>query len=99
MAIEIRTPTLDEWPAVCRADARVFGSSLTPEDIEDRLKMHDLGRFRVAFDDGQIVCVAASYEMDVSLPGGAIVPMGGVTWVSTHATHRRQGLMRRVVGA
>jgi predicted acetyltransferase len=99
MAIEIRTPTLDEWPAVCRADARVFGSAPTPEDIEDRLKMHDIGRFRVAFDDEQIVGVAASYEMDVSLPGGAILPMGGVTWVSTHATHRRQGLMRRVVGA
>lgn len=99
MALEIRTPTLDEWPAVCQADARVFGSTCTPEDVEDRLKMHDINRFRVAFDDGQIVGVAASYAMDVSLPGGAIVPMGGVTWVSTAATHRRQGLMRRVVGA
>ena len=99
MALEIRTPTLDEWPAVCRADARVFGSTCTPEDIDDRLKMHEIDRFRIAIDDGQIVGVAASYSMDVSLPGGAIVPMGGVTWVSTAATHRRQGLMRRVVGA
>lgn len=99
MALEIRTPKLDEWTAVCLADARAFGSSYTPQDIEDRLKMHDIERFRVAFDDGQIVSVAASYAMDVSLPGGAIVPMGGVTWVSTAATHRRQGLMRRVVGA
>lgn len=99
MPIEIRVPTLEEWPAVCYADARAFGVSYTPEDIEDRLKMHDLGRFRVAFDDGHIVGAAASYAMDVSLPGGAIVPMGGVTWVSTAATHRRQGLMRRVVGA
>ncbi|MDQ1532373.1 MAG: hypothetical protein QOF28_134, partial [Actinomycetota bacterium] len=99
MSIEIRVPTLEEWPAVCHADARAFGAGYTPEDIEDRLKMHDLGRFRVAFDDGHIVGIAASYAMDVSLPGGAIVPMGGVTWVSTAATHRRQGLMRRVVGA
>jgi predicted acetyltransferase len=37
--------------------------------------------------------------MDVALPGGAIVPMGGVTWVSTAATHRRQGVMRRLMGA
>jgi len=99
MPVEIRTPTLDEWPAICMADARAFGSTMTPEDIEDRLKLHDIDRFRVGFDRGQIVAVAASYEMDVSLPGGAIVPMGGVTWVSTAATHRRQGLMRRVVGA
>ena len=99
MPIEIRPPALEEWPAVCYADARAFGVSYTPEDIEDRLKVHDLARFRVAFDKGHIVGVAASYEMDVSLPGGAIVPMGGVTWVSTATTHRRQGLMRRVVGA
>ena len=99
MALEIRAPTLDEWPAVCAVDARSFGVSCTPDDIEDRLKLHDIGRFRVAFDDGRIVGIAASYAMDVTLPGGAIVLMGGVTWVSTSVTHRRQGLMRRVVGA
>ena len=99
MSVEVRTPTLEDWPAICAADARAFGSTMTPEDVEDRLKMHDIGRFRIALDKGQIVGVAASYAMDVSLPGGAIVPMGGVTWVSTAATHRRQGLMRRVVGA
>ena len=99
MAFEIRTPTLDDWPAVCHADARAFGTTYTPEDIVDRLKMHDVGRFRIVVDRGQIVGVAASYEMDVTLPGGAIVPMGGVTWVSTAATHRRQGVMRAVVEA
>jgi predicted acetyltransferase len=99
MSIEIRPPTLDEWPAVCQADARAFGVSCPPDEVEDRLKMHDLGRFRVAFDDGRIVGIASSYAMDVALPGGAIVPMGGVTWVSTAASHRRQGVMRRVVGA
>src|SRR4029079_2994327 len=94
MPLELRTPTLEDWPAICAADARAFGSTMTPEDVEDRLKMHDLDRFRIALDDGQIGGVAGSYAMDVSLPGGAIVPMGGVTWVSTAATHRRQGLMR-----
>jgi predicted acetyltransferase len=97
--LDIRPPTLDEWPAVCQADARAFGVSCPPEEVADRLKMHNLERFRVAFDGGRIVAIAGSYSMDVALPGGAIVPMGGVTWVSTAATHRRQGLMRRVVGA
>jgi predicted acetyltransferase len=99
MPLEIRAPTLDEWPAVCAADARGFGVSYTADDIADRLKLHDVGRFRCAFDDGRIVGVAATYAMDVTLPGGAIVPMGGVTWVSTAVTHRRQGLMRRILGA
>ena len=98
-AIDIRPPTPDEWPAVCAADGRAFGNTFTSEEVETLRAMHDVERFRVAFDGGHIVAVAGSYEMDVSLPGGAIVSMGGVTWVSTAATHRRQGLMRRVVGA
>jgi predicted acetyltransferase len=99
MPLEIRAPTLDEWPAVCAVDARGFGVSYTADDIVDRLRLHDITRFRCAFDDDRIVALAASYAMDVSLPGGAVVPMGGVTWVSTSVTHRRQGVMRRVVGA
>lgn len=99
MSVEIRTPTYDDWPAVCRADARAFGVSVTPEQIEAGRRLHELDRFRMAVDDRQIVGVAGSYAMDVTLPGGSTVPMGGVTWVSTAATHRRQGLMRRVVGA
>ena len=99
MAIEIRVPAYDEWPAVCHADARAFGVWISPEEVEDRRRMHELDRFRVAFEKGKIVGVAGSYAMQVTMPGGATVPMGGLTWVSTAATHRRQGLMRRVVGA
>ncbi|MEO7398659.1 MAG: GNAT family N-acetyltransferase [Ilumatobacteraceae bacterium] len=99
MTIVIRPPTDDEWPAVCRVDGRSFGTTYSPERIEQVRPMHDLSRFRVAFDGIEIVAVAGSYALDVTLPGATSVPMGGVTWVSTVATHRRQGLMRRVVGA
>ncbi len=99
MAIEIRVPEFDEWPAVYRADSRIFGVSATPEDIEEARRVHELDRFRVAFEKGKVVGAAGSYTLEVTLPGGATVPMGGLTWVSTAATHRRQGLMRRVVGA
>ena len=99
MPVEIRIPTYDDWPAVCRADARAFGVHMTPEEIEDRRRLHELDRFRMAVEDGEVVGVAGSYALRVTLPGGSLVPMGGVTWVSTAATHRRQGVMRSVVGA
>jgi predicted acetyltransferase len=104
MSIEIRRAHEDDWPAICFADGRAFGTSYTVEEIAKRLPLHDMSRFRIAVDTqparkGQVVGVAGSYALDVTLPGGATVPMGGVTWVSTATTHRRQGLMRQVVGA
>ena len=35
----------------------------------------------------------------MTLPGGAAVPTGGVTWVSVAVTHRRQGLLGRLLEA
>src|SRR4051812_42393342 len=103
MSIEIRRAHEDDWPAICFADGRAFGTSYTAEEIAKRLPLHDMSRFRIAVDNqpggkAQVVGVAGSYALDVTLPGGATVPMGGVTWVSTNTTHRRQGLMRKVVG-
>ncbi|CAB4858990.1 unannotated protein [freshwater metagenome] len=99
MSIEIRRPTDDEWEDVCRADGRAFGVAYTTEEMAERRPFHDMTRFRIAVDDGEIVSTAGSYPFDVTLPGGTCVPMGGVTWVSTLATHRRRGIMRQVVEA
>ena len=99
MAIELRAPTDHEWPDVYAADARAFGASYTAEEIERKRPLHDMSRFRIAVDRRHIVGVAGSYALDATLPGGASVPMGGVTWVSVAVTHRRQGLMRRLIGA
>ena len=91
---------------MCFVDGRAFGSSYTTEEVAQRRPLHDLGRWRIAVDTdaagsgrNSIVSEAASYAFDVTLPGGTTVPMGGVTWVATASTHRRQGLMRRVIGA
>lgn len=99
MTIEIRIPTDDDWAAICHADGRAFGHHYSDDDIELMRRVHDLSRFRVAVDDGAIVSIAASYALDVTLPGGTTMPMGGVTWVSTATTHRRQGLMRMTLEA
>jgi predicted acetyltransferase len=99
MGIEITTPTADQWPDMFRADARGFGFVPEPSDIETRQSIIDMSRFRMAMDRGKIVGVAGSYAMDVTLPGGSTVPMSGVTWVSVAATHRRQGLLTRLIEA
>ncbi len=99
MGIELRTPTNADWEAICAFDGRTFGATYSAEEVERRRPMHDMGRFRMIVDGTQIVGLAGSYAFDATLPGRRIVPMGGVTWVGVAATHRRQGLMRRLIGA
>lgn len=99
MGIELRTPSDDDWVAISHFDGRTFGATYTAEEIERQRPMHDMSRFRVADDGRQIVGVAGSYQLDATLPGGEIVRMGGVTWVGVAATHRRRGVMRRLIAA
>src|SRR5262249_8539223 len=96
---EIRPPDDDDVPALFAADRRGFGATLDPEDIERFLPAMELPRFRIAVDGSAIVGIAGAFTLDVTVPGGASLPMGGVTWVSVAATHRRQGLLRRLLGA
>jgi predicted acetyltransferase len=99
MAIEIRTPSDDQWLELLYVDARGFGFVPDPGDAEMRRPIIDLSRFRVACDGGQIIGVAGSYAMDATMPGGTTVPMSGVTWVSVSATHRRQGVLTGLLDA
>ncbi|MGD9997940.1 MAG: GNAT family N-acetyltransferase [Ilumatobacteraceae bacterium] len=99
MAITIETPTEDHWPAMFRIDARGFGWVPEEGDLDARRPIIDLTRFRIAVDRGEIVGVAGSYELDVTLPGGATAPISGVTWVSVAATHRRRGILTQMMDA
>ncbi|MGM0818623.1 MAG: GNAT family N-acetyltransferase [Actinomycetota bacterium] len=48
-------------------------------------------------DGGSIVANAGVLPMTVSLPGGASLPCAGVTAVGVAQTHRRRGLLRRLM--
>jgi predicted acetyltransferase len=97
--IELRTATEDDLPAMFASDSRAFGFTYEPQDIDDRRSIIDLARFQLALDGGAIVGVAGVYAFEMTLPGGAAVPTGGVTWVHVATTHRRQGLLTRLMAA
>lgn len=97
MSITFRTATDSDWEALCHADARAFGFAYTPEQIVSARVLHDVSRFELAFDGKDIVGIVGAYSLQVTVPGGAQLPMGGLTWVSTAATHRRQGLLTKLM--
>jgi predicted acetyltransferase len=97
MPITFRTAVEDDWPAICYSDGRGFGFTYTPEMIEKARPIHDVSRFELALDGKHIVAIVGAFSLQVTMPGGAQLPMGGLTWVSTAATHRRQGLLTKLM--
>lgn len=98
--IEIRTATDDDFEPLTEFDARSFGSgAYTPEDREVTRPTMDLERYRLALDGDTIVGAAGSDPFEITLPGLTTIPMAGVTWVAVAVTHRRQGLLRRLMDA
>ena len=94
MDIEIRGIDRAELPAVRRLDGILFGYAAA-EDTE--LGHLPVERILCAFDDGRLVGTSAALDLELTLPGGARVPMAGITWVGVLMTHRRRGIMRRLM--
>lgn len=52
-----------------------------------------------ALVDGEVVGASAMLSMQVTVPGGSALRMGGVTGTGVLPTHRRRGLLRRMMQA
>jgi predicted acetyltransferase len=91
--VTLRWCTAEDWPAVARADSRAFGFHYEQQDLDDRVATHDMSRFLVAEDAGQIVGVTGDFPFAMTVPGGGQVDVGGVTWVSVQTSHRRRGVL------
>lgn len=98
MSISIRPIASDEVPGFRSVISQAFGGDAT-EGGEDRfLQQVDLDRTYVAFDGDDMVATSAAFTFDVTIPGGT-APMGGLTMVAVRPTHRRQGVLRRLMDA
>jgi predicted acetyltransferase len=77
------------------------GFGRTTHDEHDEYPAHLLTAERsIQVRDGDaVVATAGSYAFEVTVPGGARLPMAGVCMVTVHPTHRRRGILRRVMAA
>ena len=91
----------DELPAVIDLTSLAFGvGQRAPKSyVEVYNKVVELDRTFVVDDGTTLAGTAASYSFDVTLPGGATVPIAAVTEVVVSPTHRRQGALTALMGA
>ena len=95
--VELRPITEDEHAHWSTLIGRAFGADNSEENIAAWLKLTELDRTIAAFDGGEIVGTAGAFTFEMALPGGATLPAAGVTAVSVRSTHRRQGVLTRMM--
>src|SRR4051794_25253074 len=93
MGIEVRAVEPDEledflWPVQAG-----FGDHLEEHELDEIRRVIDYEQAFGALDNGEFVGGAGAYDFEMTLPGGALVPVAGVTGVAVAPTHRRRGVL------
>lgn len=96
--ITIRPVTQEEWPSFALAFMEGFAEDLPSESFPELFaKMLPVQRTLAAFDGDDIVGTFGGFDLDVTVPGGSAMKMEGTTVVTVYPTHRRQGLLKRMM--
>lgn len=73
-----------------------FGERMRDEDFAPWEPTFEADRAIAAYDGDRIVGTAGIFSFELTVPGG-VLPAAGVTIVGVHPTHRRRGILRRMM--
>ena len=99
MDVEYRPVTRDEFDAFARAGTVAFGHEPFPPDAPLGFAEAEFDRTRAAFVGDELVGSGRNYSFELTVPGGAIVPAAGVSWIAVLHSHRRRGVLRGMMAA
>jgi predicted acetyltransferase len=97
MDYEIRYARPDEWSAVAELDGASFGFHYSDDERADAELDLDPKRIMIATTGDAVIGISAELPFAMLAPGGADVPVVGLSWVSVELTHRRQGVLRAML--
>ena len=95
MDIDVR-PFEGEPRTFFEAGELAFGERLRDEDAAAYEAVFEPDRAIGAYDGDRLVGTAGIFSFDLTIPGG-VVPAAGVTFVGVQPTHRRRGILRRMM--
>lgn len=96
MAVEIRTAEEADWPAMTQLAGISFGGFRPVEATDNWRTMMPSDGAVVACDGPDVVGQALYLDLELTVPGGAVLPMAGVSWVAVAPTHRRRGVLTQL---
>ena len=97
MDIDITTITSDQFEDWQNVLSHVFGFEYGEGDREIWRDRAELDRYLVARDGDEMVGTNGSLSFGMQVPGGAVLPMGGITAAAVKQTHRRRGIFTRLM--
>ncbi|MDQ3981888.1 MAG: GNAT family N-acetyltransferase [Actinomycetota bacterium] len=96
MDVELRNIAPDGARHFLEVVEGAFGAGLTDEVFDDLRHVVETDRAIGAFDGDVMIGTAAAYSLRFTVPGGE-VDGAGVTMVGVLPSHRRRGVMRRMM--
>src|SRR3990170_5955566 len=94
---KIRTGTPEDFLRLVVHFDLVFGEAPNDEGLDNFKQWLEFDRVIIAEDGPDLVGTAGANSYRVTVPGGATVAAGGLTIVAVRPTHRRSGLLRRLM--
>jgi predicted acetyltransferase len=99
--IRIKHPTDDDWQAVYENQARAYGISVDPRDVEAWTRRVNLQDILVAEDLSDpehplVVGTSLYYRLRLTVPGGATLDAAWLSMIAVAATHQGQGIWQRL---
>jgi predicted acetyltransferase len=87
---------VDEYIAAMGAIGHYFGWAPSAADGDRFSPLLPFDRMHAAFEDGRTVSAAAAFPFAMTVPGG-VAQCAGVSFVGVLPSHRRRGLLRRMM--
>ena len=99
MSVEIRVAGPGDFAEVVKPILHYFGRGEAPPDLTERFEpLIPPERIHAAYEDGAVVGSGGVFPFETGIPGG-LIRAAGVTLVGVLPTHRRRGILRRLMRA
>jgi predicted acetyltransferase len=99
MSATVRTIEASELPDWVAQMGAGFFNDVADDYAEYFAAEVDFDRAWAAVDDGRVVGTLRSFATELTVPGLRLVPASALTNVTVSATHRRQGLLTKMITA